>query len=115
MEHGVAGRGTGNRADAFPAHHPRQRGRRGLPLLRGNENPHFRSVKQEPVLTRRVPSKTLTLADGSQRRVVSVYDLVLANYGLDRGLEDSNAATNYAEIKPTPRHGANKLPASPLI
>ena len=99
MEPGVAGRGTGNRADAFPAHHPRQRGRRGLPLLRGNENPHFRSVKQEPVLTRRVPSKTLTLADGSQRRVVSVYDLVLANYGLDRGLEDSNAATNYAEIK----------------
>ena len=84
---GVAGRGTGNRADAFPAHHPRQRGRRGLPLLRGNENPHFRSVKQEPVLTRRVPSKTLTLADGSQRRVVSVYDLVLANYGLDRGLK----------------------------
>ena len=51
------------------------------------------------MLTRRVPSKTLTLADDSQRRVVSVYDLVLANYCLDRGLEDSNAATNYAEIK----------------
>ncbi len=32
---GVAGRGTGNRADAFPAHHPRQRGRRGLPLTSG--------------------------------------------------------------------------------
>ncbi len=63
-------------------------------------------MKQEPVLTRRVPSKTLTLADGSQRRVVSVYDLVLANYGLDRGLEDSNAATNYAEIKAyTPASG----------
>lgn len=56
-------------------------------------------MKQEPVPTRRVPSKTLTLADGSPRRVVSVYDLVLANYGLDRGLEDSNAAANYAEIK----------------
>lgn len=72
-------------------------------------------MKQEPVLTRRVPSKTLTLADGSQRRVVSVYDLVLANYGLDRGLEDSNAATNYAEIKAYTPAWANKLPASPLI
>jgi nitrate reductase alpha subunit len=64
-------------------------------------------VKQEPVLVRRVPSKTLTLADGSQKRVVSVYDLVLANYGLDRGLEDTNAAKDYAEIKAyTPAWGA---------
>src|SRR5690606_21843638 len=70
-----------------------------FPYFGGNENPHFRSVKQEPVLTRRVPSKTLTLADGSEKRVVSVYDLVLANYGLDRGLEDNNAAAHYGEIK----------------
>jgi nitrate reductase alpha subunit len=62
-------------------------------------------VKQEPVLTRRVPSKTLTLADGREKRVVSVYDLVLANYGLDRGLEDSNAAEATTRSKPTPRLG----------
>ena len=41
-----------------------------------------------------------------QKHVVSVYDLVLANYGLDRGLEDSNAAENYGEIKAyTPARG----------
>ncbi len=38
--------------------------------------------------------------------MVSVYDLVLANYGLDRGLEDENSAKDYAEIKPyTPAWG----------
>ncbi|MFP1483482.1 hypothetical protein ACLB1S_14805 [Escherichia coli] len=39
-------------------------------------------------------------------RRASVYDLVLANYGLDRGLEDENSAKDYAEIKPyTPALG----------
>ena len=95
MEPGATGCGPRHRTDAVAAHYPRQRGRCRLPYFGGNENPHFRSVKQDPVLTRRVPSKTLTLADGSEKRVVSVYDLVLANYGLDRGLEDSNAAESY--------------------
>ncbi|MCT8155372.1 hypothetical protein H0Z14_20650, partial [Klebsiella aerogenes] len=31
--------------------------------------------------------------------VVSVYDLVLANYGLDRGLDDANAARDFADVK----------------
>lgn len=38
------------------------------------------------MLVRQLPVKRLALADGSERMVVSVYDLVLANYGLDRGL-----------------------------
>lgn len=55
---------------------------------------------------RQLPVKNLTLADGSTCPVVSVYDLVLANYGLDRGLEDENSAKDYAEIKPyTPAWG----------
>ncbi|HBC0248517.1 TPA: nitrate reductase subunit alpha [Salmonella enterica subsp. enterica serovar Napoli] len=39
------------------------------------------------------------LADGSERMVVSVYDLVLANYGLDRGLDDGHSANNYNDVK----------------
>ncbi len=31
--------------------------------------------------------------------MVSVYDLILANYGLDRGLDDVNAAKDFAEVK----------------
>jgi nitrate reductase alpha subunit len=86
-----------------------------FPYFGGNENPHFRSVKQEPVLTRRVPSKTLTLADGREKRVVSVYDLVLANYGLDRGLQDSNAADSYDQIKAYTPAWESRSPAYPRI
>lgn len=35
---------------------------------------------------RRVPVRRVTLADGSQRLVTTVYDLLMAQYGLDRGL-----------------------------
>ncbi len=77
-----------------------------FPYFGGIENPHFRSVKHNPVLVRQLPVKNLTLADGNTCPVVSVYDLVLANYGLDRGLEDENSAKDYAEIKPyTPALG----------
>lgn len=77
-----------------------------FPYFGGIENPHFRSVKHNPVLVRQLPVKNLTLADGTVCPVVSVYDLVLANYGLDRGLEDENSAKDYAEIKPyTPAWG----------
>ncbi|VDZ94064.1 respiratory nitrate reductase 2 subunit alpha [Salmonella enterica subsp. enterica] len=56
--------------------------------------------------------KRLDLADGSERMVVSVYDLVLANYGLDRGLDDCHSANNYNDVKAyTPAWGANRLPA----
>lgn len=70
-----------------------------FPYFGGNENPHFRSVRQEPVLVRQLPVKRLALADGSERMVVSVYDLVLANYGLDRGLDDCHSANNYNDVK----------------
>lgn len=51
------------------------------------------------MLVRQLPVKRLALADGSERMVVSVYDLVLANYGLDRGLDDGHSANNYNDVK----------------
>ena len=72
---------------------------RGLPYFGGNENPHFRSVAQSPVTLHPLPAKQLTLASGENGTVVSVYDLILANYGLDRGLDDVNAAKDFAEVK----------------
>lgn len=71
----------------------------GFPYFGGNENPHFRSVKQEPVTLHQLPAKQLPLANGESALVVSVYDLVLANYGLDRGLDDANAARDFADVK----------------
>ncbi|WP_417116574.1 hypothetical protein [Klebsiella pneumoniae] len=72
----------------------------GFPYFGGNENPHFRSVAQSPGdPSPRYPAKQLTLASGENGLVVSVYDLILANYGLDRGLDDVNAAKDFAEVK----------------
>ncbi len=70
-----------------------------FPYFGGNENPHFRSVAQSPVTLHPLPAKQLTLASGESGLVVSVYDLILANYGLDRGLDDVNAAKDFAEVK----------------
>ena len=70
-----------------------------FPYYGGNENPNFRHVKQEPVLLHQLPVKHITLADGSAGRVVTVYDLMLANYGLDRGMDDANCAQSYDDIK----------------
>lgn len=39
------------------------------------------------------------LVDGNICLVVSVYDLVLVNYGFDCGLEDENSVKDYVEIK----------------
>jgi len=61
-----------------------------FPYFGGIENPHFRHVKQDEVLLHKVPVKMLTLADGRELPVASVYDLTLAHYGLDRGLDDAN-------------------------
>ncbi|EIW9169491.1 nitrate reductase subunit alpha, partial [Klebsiella pneumoniae] len=71
----------------------------GFPYFGGNENPHFRSVAQSPVTLHPLPAKQLTLASGENGLVVSVYDLILANYGLERGLDDVNAAKDFAEVK----------------
>ncbi|HAI50417.1 MAG TPA: nitrate reductase subunit alpha, partial [Enterobacteriaceae bacterium] len=71
-----------------------------FPYFGGQENPHFRHVKYDPVMLHKLPVKTLPLADGSEGRVVSVYDLILANYGLDRGLDDTHCASDFNEIKP---------------
>ncbi|MFD1801380.1 nitrate reductase subunit alpha [Mixta tenebrionis] len=70
-----------------------------FPYYGGNENPNFRHVKQDPILLHQLPSRQITLADGSAGRVVTVYDLLLANYGLDRGLDDANCAQSYDDIK----------------
>ncbi|CAK6500302.1 Respiratory nitrate reductase 2 alpha chain (plasmid) [Pantoea sp. Nvir] len=69
-----------------------------FPYFGGIENPHFRHVKQEEVLLHKVPVKMLTLADGRELPVASVYDLTLAHYGLDRGLDDVNCARDYSDV-----------------
>ncbi|ORM68394.1 nitrate reductase subunit alpha [Pantoea wallisii] len=70
-----------------------------FPYFGGQENPHFRHVKLDAILLYKLPVKQLTLADGSTACVATVYDLTLANYGLDRGLDDNNCARDYGDVR----------------
>lgn len=71
----------------------------GFPYFGGTESEHFKNVKLDEILLHKLPVKRLQLADGSEALVASIYDLTLANYGIERGLNDENCAQNYDEIK----------------
>lgn len=71
----------------------------GFPYFGGLENPHFRHVTQQEILLHKLPVKYLTLKDGRQVAVTSVYDLTLANYGIDRGLDDAHCAADYSDAR----------------
>lgn len=62
----------------------------GFPYFGGDGTEHFNKVELENVLLHKLPVKRLQLADGSTALVTTVYDLTLANYGLERGLNDVN-------------------------
>jgi len=67
--------------------------------------PYFGGADAEDVLVRNVPVKTIKV-NGGEAKVVTVYDLLLANYGLDRGLGGGNVATSYDDMTPyTPAWG----------
>lgn len=70
-----------------------------FPYFGGIENEFFEGVALDEVLMHKLPVKVVRLADGSEVRVASVFDLTLANYGIDRGLDDVNCAADYSEIK----------------
>ncbi len=52
------------------------------------------------VQVRKVPVSEITLADGTTATVATVFDLMVANYGIDRGLGDKNAAASYDDDIP---------------
>ena len=76
----------------------------GFPYFGVNDNTHVNQVALDEVLLHKLPVKRLTLADGGEALVASVYDLTLANYGIERGevgsaLEDDNCARDYDQVK----------------
>lgn len=60
------------------------------------------------MLLHKLPVKRIQLADGSDALVTTVYDLILANYGIERGLGDENCATDYDDMKAYSPHGRRK-------
>lgn len=65
-----------------------------------HEYGYFQHTEHEDVLMRKLPAKKVTLADGSEKLVVSVFDLTVANYGVDSGLGGDNVASSYDDNIP---------------
>ncbi len=61
---------------------------------------HFVATEHEEVLYRNVPVRLIQGADGEVIRVATVYDLMMANYGLDRGFGGDNVARSYDDDVP---------------
>ncbi|MDO5687569.1 MAG: nitrate reductase subunit alpha [Neisseria sp.] len=56
--------------------------------------------EHDELIYRKVPTKRITLADGESVLVATVFDLMLANYGVEHGLQDEACAQDYFEDKP---------------
>jgi nitrate reductase alpha subunit len=59
----------------------------------------FASTDHPDTLMRRIPAKRLTLKDG-EALVASVYDLFLANYGVDQGFGGEHLPRSFDDLEP---------------
>jgi nitrate reductase alpha subunit len=73
-----------------------------FPYFGNREHDHFTGTDHPSVLVRKVPAKRVTLNDG-EVLVTTVYDLFVANYGVDRGFGGEHVARSYdANVPYTP-------------
>lgn len=70
-----------------------------FPYFGGAAPQDFVATGHPDVLVRNVPVRALTLKDG-ETLVTTVFDLLCANYGLDRGFGGENVARSYDEDVP---------------
>ena len=79
-----------------------------FPYFGNIEHEHFTSSNHESVLQRKVPAKRVKLTDG-EALVATVYDLFLANYGVDRGFGGGNVAKSFDDDMPYTPAWAEKI------
>ncbi len=70
-----------------------------FPYFGGCKHEHFVGSDHPEVLVRNLPVRKLELAEG-ETLVASVFDLFVANYGIDRGLGGGNVASSFDEDVP---------------
>ncbi len=71
-----------------------------FPYFGGGGNEFWARTEHAAIQQRRVPVRHVTLADGSAVKVASVFDLLVANYGIDRGLGGANVAASFDDDVP---------------
>ncbi|MGP1281400.1 MAG: nitrate reductase subunit alpha [Parasphingopyxis sp.] len=70
-----------------------------FPYFGNRDHDYFKGTDHPDTLMRRIPVMKLKLAEGDAY-VATVYDLFMANYGLDRGLGGENLATSFEDNEP---------------
>ena len=70
-----------------------------FPYFGNREHDHFKGTDHPSILRRRVPVRTLQLREGPIL-TATVFDLLCANYGLDRGLGGDHVAADYTDATP---------------
>ena len=65
-----------------------------------HEQEIFSHTDHDSILQRNVSARRITLADGSSCLVATVFDLQMANYGVDQGLGGENVASSYDDDVP---------------
>ena len=70
-----------------------------FPYFANNAANGFATTDHPSVLTRNVPVKKVKLTDG-EALVASVYDLFLANYGVDQGFGGEHMPASYDDLEP---------------
>lgn len=71
-----------------------------FPFFGGLASNDFVADHRGDTLTRNIPARHITLANGEQALVATVFDLLCANYGLDRGLGGGDVASSYDDDQP---------------
>jgi len=84
-----------------------------FPYFGSTQHPHFACTEHNAVQVRHVPVKMVKRADGSEALVATVYDLTLAQYGLDRGLGGDNVAKTYDDDVPYTPAWQEKITGTP--
>lgn len=70
-----------------------------FPYFGGHRHDYFTGTDHDDVLMRNVPARKLQLSDGDVY-VATVFDLLCANYGVDRGLGGENVASSFNDDVP---------------
>lgn len=76
----------------------------GLDYFGGDEHPYFTAAAGDAIQYKTVPCRTINLANGETAKVVTVFDLMVANLGVDNGVGGQHVTDDYnnASVAGTP-------------
>jgi len=83
-----------------------------FPYFGNREHDHFKGTDHPSVLPRKVPVRSMQLKDGDAM-VATVFDLFVANYGVDRGLGGEYVASSYDDMVPYTPAWAEAITGTP--